>query len=98
MLTILLLYKNVRSNILPASLSGLVGLFRYFTSDVNKGRPSNISKSEAFEDLCKWLDTNSECEVRTVTELYEKMCEVSSGCEYYALKVFKEKLLERYEL
>ena len=61
-----------------------------------KGRPTNVSMTEAFENVCNWLENSAECEVHAIQELYDKMVEDSGGVAY-TLKSFREKLKDRYK-
>ena len=58
------------------------------------GRPESHDKSDIFQRLCNWLDT--EVELYTVTEFHTKMLEISAGNEIYNIKRLKQKLQEYY--
>ena len=61
-----------------------------------KGRPRNVSMTEAFENVCDWLENSAECEVHAIQELYDKMVEDNDGIAY-TLNSFREKLKDRYK-
>ena len=47
-----------------------------------KGRPRNVSMTEAFENVCDWLENSAECEVHAIQELNDKMVEDNDGVAY----------------
>jgi hypothetical protein len=60
-----------------------------------RGRSADITMSETFEAMCKWLD--DETELLTLDELYKKMKEISNGNEVYSIRSLKQKLIEKYK-
>ena len=61
-----------------------------------RGRPRNFSMTEAFENICDWLENSAESEVHAIQELYDKMLQDNGGVAY-TLKGFREKLKARYK-
>ena len=61
-----------------------------------KGRPRNVSMTEAFENVCDWLENSAECVIHAIQELYNNIVEASGGAAY-TLKSFREKLKDRYK-
>ena len=59
------------------------------------GRPITVSKIEAFESLCDWLENKCDSEVYTIQELFERI-KNSTELEVYSQKTFREKLKLRY--
>ena len=59
------------------------------------GRPENKDMLAIFTKLCEWLE--SEAELYTLSELHQKMKDLSSGKEVYTVKRLKQKLHEHYK-
>ena len=60
------------------------------------GRPEDTSMTNAFQNICEWLENTSESEVYSTRELYDKMIEDNNGVGY-CMKTFRSKLKTRYE-
>ena len=60
------------------------------------GKPVDVQRNSAFNELCAYLDDNDECQY-TVSDLMEHMETFLNGEEGYSLKYFKQKLKERYK-
>ena len=65
-------------------------------SENKKGRPTDIAMMNNFEKICHWLEEDSGCELYTLTELHDKMINVSEGSPCYSKKSLKRKLVECY--
>ena len=61
------------------------------------GRPQDKKMLHCFDLLCQWLKSNPDAELYTLTELHDKMIELSDGSEVYSVKWLKQKLHEHYE-
>lgn len=71
--------------------------FRLTSSTENKkGRPNNHIMTDNFEKICNWLEQDSDCELYTLGELYDKMIHLSEGSPCYSKKSLKRKLVECY--
>ena len=46
---------------------------------------------------CQWLESKTDAELYTLTELHAKMVKLSGGSDIYTLKRLKQKLNEHYE-
>lgn len=61
-----------------------------------RGRPENPILTQAFQNICEWLENTAESEVYSIKQLYDKMIEDNGGAGY-CLKTFRSKLKARYE-
>ena len=59
------------------------------------GRPENKDMLAISTKLCEWLE--SEAELYTLSELHQKMKDLSGGKEVYTVKRLKQKLQEHYK-
>ena len=66
------------------------------TKDKPLGRPIDTSMMENFQNVCKWLD-EGDGDLHTITEIYDKMIELSGGTECYSRRYLKTKLIENYK-
>ena len=62
-----------------------------------KGRPVDIEMMNVYEKVCNWLENESDCELYTLRELYEKMMSFSNTGKVYTIKTLKLKLQDRYK-
>ena len=60
------------------------------------GRPACKESTIAFERVCQWLDVESETEMITLTEIEERMKELSPGENVYSRYWLKKRLREHY--
>jgi len=60
------------------------------------GKPVDVPRDSAFNELCAYLDDNDECQY-AVSDLMEHMETFLNGEEGYSLKYFKQKLKDRYK-
>ena len=67
---------------------------RSSATTITSGRPVNKTLSETFYELCQWLD--SQTELYALSELHEKMVELSQDGNTYSVKTLKTKLKEHY--
>ncbi len=59
------------------------------------GRPTNVHQARNFERLCEWLEI--ETQLYTVSELHEKMVQISKGTDVYTSNQYlKQQLQVRY--
>ena len=58
------------------------------------GRPADSKRTEYFEAICKWLE--SEGELYSLSEVHQKMIEVAGTEDVFSSKWLKTKLLEKY--
>ena len=72
-------------------------LYKSLGNSENKvvGRPENKDMLAIFTKLCEWLE--SEAELYTLSELHQKMKDLSGGKEVYTVKRLKQKLQEHYK-
>eukprot|EP00111_Clytia_hemisphaerica_P015002 TCONS_00044152-protein len=66
------------------------------TKDKPLGRPIDTSMMENFQNVCQWLD-EGDGDLHTITEIYDKMIELSGGTECYSRRYLKTKLMENYK-
>ena len=66
------------------------------THDKSSGRPIDASLMANFQKVCQWLD-EGDGELYTLTEIYDKMVELSEGTDCYHKKYLKTKLIENYK-
>ena len=69
------------------------GFFAFSTNKV--GRPVDVGKDEAFQQLCSWLE-DADHELLTLSELNEKAKSITGNSEIYSEKWLKVKLIEHY--
>ena len=69
------------------------------TDSTNKsqGRPEDQMMLHWFKMLCQWLESEAGAESYTLTELHDKMQEISDNSEVYTVKRLKQKLQEHYQ-
>ena len=60
------------------------------------GRPEDQMMLHWFKILCQWLESEAGAESYTLTELHDKMKEISDNSEVYTVKRLKQKLQEHY--
>lgn len=62
-----------------------------------QGRPEDQMMLQWFKMLCQWLESEADAESYTLTELHNKMKEISDNSEVYTVKRLKQKLLDHYK-
>ena len=62
-----------------------------------QGRPEDQMMLQWFKMLCQWLESEAGAESYTLTELHNKMKEISDNSEVYTVKRLKQKLQEHYK-
>ena len=62
-----------------------------------QGRPEDQLMLQWFKMLCQWLESEAGAESYTLTELHDKMKEISDNSEVYTIKRLKQKLQEHYK-
>ena len=60
------------------------------------GRSADLYMLQNFQRVCNWLEEESDSELYTLTELHEKMMELSKESPCYGIKYLKHKLKEHY--
>lgn len=61
------------------------------------GRPEDQMMLQWFKMLCHWLESEAGVESYTLTELHDKMKEISDNPDIYTVKRLKQKLQEHYK-
>ena len=59
-----------------------------------QGRPKDQLISQCFKILCQWLESEAGAESCTLTQLHDKMKEISDNSKVYTIKRLKQKLQE----
>jgi len=62
-----------------------------------QGRPEDQMMLQWFKMLCQWLESEVGAESYILTELHNKMKEISDNSEVYTVKRLKQKLQEHYK-
>jgi hypothetical protein len=60
------------------------------------GRPADSEKNTCFEALCHWLDEEGDTDKMTLSELHEKMRDLTDGQDVYGIKTLRQKLVVHY--